>query len=142
MSRTTVDQFMSQQQHIARGQFHQNPRAGTQMAEHTFPGERAFLPPPEKWTENEYARYEEPLMQRKSKVVSESPAHTSKTQTPKTREESVIVAARPSTCQLVGKRFTIEKGTQVQIQEALPRLKCYRISHKGQSGIFPMRDFK
>ena len=28
----------------------------------TFPDEREYFPPPEKWTENEYAMYEEPVM--------------------------------------------------------------------------------
>ena len=53
-----------------------------------------------------------------------------------------MVAARPSACQLVGKKFTLEEGSRVSILESLPHLKCFRVSYNRQSGVFPMRDFK
>ena len=55
-----------------------NPVINMQPTKLRFPEERVFFPPPEKWTENEYAMYEEPLIEQKS--VSKSPANTRKSQ--------------------------------------------------------------
>ena len=46
------------------------PRQQLLPTEVTFPDERQFFPPPEKWTENEYAMFEEPLMSYNSKRES------------------------------------------------------------------------
>ena len=40
----------------------QKPVINMQPTELRFPDERVFFPPPENWTENEYAMFEEPLM--------------------------------------------------------------------------------
>ena len=47
-----------------------------------FPDERVFFPPPEKWTENEYAAFEEPLIQPKSSKNSKSPVNIRKSSAP------------------------------------------------------------
>jgi hypothetical protein len=107
----------------------------------TFPDERQYFPPPEKWTENEYAQFEEPMHQRRQSNANQN-SSARQSFAPNLSNDRTLEVARTTSCQLVGKKFTLEEGTRVKVLESLPHLKCFKVAYNRQSGVFPMRDFK
>lgn len=84
-----------------------------------------MFPPPENWTETQYAMYEEPL---------------SMSQYKSTRLVSKAVAIRDS-LDLRANQIMIPRNTEVNVLEIIQQAQVCKIEHNGQIGIFKLQDF-
>ena len=93
-----------------------------------FQGPQSVFPPPEKWIENEYARYEEPVGRTNVPVQN-------------MLQRQTFAWATKDTVDLRSQTIKIPKGSQVIILDVFPEPQMCSVQFNQQVGVFKMFDF-